>query len=310
MYRKIFLSEIVNLIDIKFTGKDCLIEGLNFCDRNSNYNSILSFVTSKKYRKVYAENNKVRALFITEELLPFYKELKNCSFFVVINPEKSFYELHDVLIKNTDFYDKNKNTKIESDIHESVIIEDNVQIGKNVRIGYNSVVKSNTIIKDNVKIGENVVVGAEGFQIVKINGLAQDIEHKGGVIIEEGVFIAAGTTISKSLFEGEVVIGKNTKIDSQVHIGHNCKIGENTVIAGNSLIMGSVDIGDNVWIAPSCAISNKVYLKNNSFVGSLSLVNRSTKENERIMGNPAIPMNDYIRLLIEQKKIVLSKKQK
>lgn len=309
MYRKIKLSEIEQLLGNSFLGGDCEINSLNLSDRASEYESVLSYVTSSRYVKAFTENTKIKALFLTEELLPVYQEVRDCSFFVVDKPEEVFYNLHQMLINKTDFY-KLKEEKIilTKDIHSSVIIEEGVYIGENVSIGYNSVIKKGTVIKDNVTIGENVVIGCEGFQIINMNGKQQAIQHMGGVLIEQDVFIAAGTTVSKSLFEGAVIIGENSKVDAQVHIGHNCIIGKNSVITGNSLLMGSVTIGNNVWIAPSSTIANKVELSDNSFVGSMSLVNKKTFEDEKVMGIPAVKFKDYMKLIVNQNKIILSKK--
>lgn len=309
MYRQIYLSQIEKLINKKFIGEDCLIQGVNFCDRKTNYNSIISYVTSKKYLNIFKENTNIRALFLSEDLLEVYQEVRECAFYVVDNPELSFYDLHELFIKDTDFYKSKENSIVLStSIHPSVVIEEGVRIGEHVKIGANSVIKSGTIIKDNVKIGANSVVGGEGFQIIYYDNVPHTIEHVGGVLIEENVFIGDCCSITKSLFEGTVVIKKNTKIDSQVHIGHNCEIGENTVITGNSLLMGSVKIGDNVWIAPSSTISNKVTLEDNTFVGSFSLVNKNSSKGEKLMGSPALNFNDYMKLLIAQKKTILKKK--
>jgi UDP-3-O-[3-hydroxymyristoyl] glucosamine N-acyltransferase len=312
MHRKLFLSEIENLISCEYIGKDIFIEGLNLCDRPTLYNSIISYVTSKKYKNSFLKNENIRALFLTKEMYNDYKALKNeCSFFIVKNPEEMFYELHHKLINLSDFYNLNSEKRLSrNNFHSSVIIENNVQIGENIKIGYNSIIKKGSIIGNNAVIGDNVVVGCEGFQVINLNGIIKHIEHVGGVNIGENVFIGSGTTISKALFEGHVIVGHNTKIDNQVHIGHNSIIGKNSVITGNCLLMGSVKIGDNVWIAPSSTISNRVNISDNSFIGSSSLLNRNTKKHEKMMGVPAINFDDYMKLIINNKKLILKNNKK
>ena len=309
-YRKISSVEISKLLNLDFYGPNVFVEGLNFCDRKSNYESILSFTTSSKYLKNYEDNNSVKILFLTESLLHKYKEKREATFFVSQNPEELFYKLHDLLLQN-DFYNGSESGYILTDqIHPSAVIDPTAKIGKNVIIGANSVVCSGSEINDNVIIGCNTVIGAEGFQIIFYNGIPQTIRHVGGVYIENNVFIGDSCSISKSLFEGCVVIKENTKIDSQVHIGHNCIIGANTVITANCVLMGSVEVGNNVWIAPSSTISNKVKLSDDTFVGSSSLVNRNSKQGEKLMGSPALEFGEYMKLIIKQKKYLIKSKKK
>ena len=300
--RKISAIDISKLLELDFYGSNVLVEGLNFCDRKSNYESILSFTTSIKYLKSFKNNTSIKILFLTENLFRKYKEIRNATFFVVPNPEESFYKLHNSLLDNN-FYSLPKNGYILTDkIHPSAIIDSNAKIGKNVIIGANSVICSGSEISDNVIIGCNTVIGAEGFQIVYYDGIPQIIRHVGGVHIEKNVFIGDSCSIHKSLFESCTVIKSNTKINSQVHIGHNCFIGKNTVITANCVLMGSVELGNNVWVAPSSTISNGVKLSDNTFIGSSSLVTRDSTVGQKLMGSPAIEFKKYAKLIIKQKK--------
>ena len=72
--------------------------------------------------------------------------------------------------------------------------------------------------------------------------------------------------------------------------------------------MGSVEIKDNVWISPCSTISNKCIISNNAFVGSDSLVVNNVGENMRVCGNPAMPVDEYFRILINQKKNIKRRK--
>lgn len=306
MFRKILLSEICKLTNLPFKGKDREINGLNLCNQQSSYSNIISYVTSIKFLDTFRNNNKITALLLPEELYESYAQIRaDVSFLIVPNPEEKFYEIHETLIQKTKFYQNKTFSQNNNNFHSSVIIEDGVEIGENVKIGYHSVIKSGTIIGNNVEIGDNVVIGSEGFQILKINGLNKKIPHVGGVILEDNVFVAAGSTISKSLFDGYVKIGENTKIDSQVHIGHNCEIGSNSVLTGNVLLMGSVKIGNDVWLSPSSTILNKVNVNDSAHIGSCSFVTRNVKNKTTVLGIPAIEQENYFKLEKEKFKLLL-----
>ena len=141
-YRKISSINISKLLKLDFYGPNVFVEGLNFCDRKSNYESILSFTTSLKFLKSYEDNTSVKILFLTESLLHKYKEKRDATFFVTPNPEELFYKLHNLLLDN-DFYRSFDSGYILTDqIHSSAVIDPTAKIGKNVIIGANSVICS------------------------------------------------------------------------------------------------------------------------------------------------------------------------
>lgn len=310
--KEIRISEIANLLGINYYGIDSDIDGLNLCNRETIANSVVSYITSQKYIANLMSNNKIRGLFVTKDVYDIILEKEdlrsNVAFFIVDYPEVVFYKLHEFLYSKTSFYKKFNFESILGQnciVHPNSVIEEGVVIGDNVKIGANSVIKKGTIINDNTVIGSCTVIGAQGFQLIyDENNVPFTVTHVGGTYIGRNVLINDNCTISNALFEGNVIIDENCKIDSQVHIGHNCIIGKNTVITGNSLLMGSVELKENVWIAPSTTVSNKCVVHNNSFVGSMSLVSNNISENSRVCGIPAIPIDEYIKMIVQQKKLI------
>jgi UDP-3-O-[3-hydroxymyristoyl] glucosamine N-acyltransferase len=307
---QIKISEIATILDIKYVGKDYEINELNLFHRESIYNSILSYLSSDKKISGVLANKAVKGLFITPEIYIATSLIDdlNISFLITDYPEVTFYRLHEYLYKETNFYKKFDFQPVIGNncfIHKTAIIDDGVILGDNVQVGANSVVKKGSRINDNTIIGCCTVIGGEGFQLIyDQNNTPFTVTHIGGTYIGKHVLINDNCTISNSLFEGDVIIEDNCKIDSQVHIGHNCKVGKNSVITGNSLLMGSVVLKENVWLAPSSTISNKCVVEDNSFVGSMSLVSNNIPKGTRVCGNPAIPINDYIRMIFHQKKLI------
>lgn len=292
--RNIKISEIAELMQLEFNGIDCTVNSLGFVNKQSNYNSVISFIGSKKYLIKLTENKNVKAIFINKEIVTdeaFLKIKDNISYFVVENPELSFYTLHDLLIKTDCFYNEFDFKTIigeNSNIAQSAFIEDGVKIGKNVFIDYNVIIKKGSVIGDNVHIGVGTVIGSEGFQLIRINNSGNlIIKHVGGCIIEDNVFIGDNTTICNSLFENTTFIGENTKIDNLVHIAHNCVIGKDCVLTAGVILAGSTTINNNVWLAPNSTVSNRVVLNNNSFIGIGSVVVRNVAEGVKVFGNPA-----------------------
>ena len=192
-----------------------------------------------------------------------------------------------------------------------VVIENGVKFGNNVRIGHNTIIKSGTIIGDNVSIGCCSVIGGEGFQLIKDKfGNNLNIPHTGGVYIGNNVSIGDCTTICKSLFEGFTRVGDYTKIDNHVHIAHNCNIGKNCSITAHCTMFGSSCIGNNIWLAPHSKIMNGAIVGDGTFIGTSSFVEGKIPPNSRLFGMPAKPIDEYIRDIVEFKKIIKHNKGK
>ncbi len=297
MERQIKLNEISKLLKLEFKGTDSVINGLNLCNRNTNYNSIISYVTSQNFLN-YATNNKnVKAIFITPKLYDENKDLFNIpiSFFITDNPEVEFYKLHNALYEKTDFYNKyDFKTKIgkNSYIHNKAVIEEGVIIGENVIIGANTVIKKGTVIENDVVIGCNNVIGGEGLQPIRLDdGNYHLIKHAGGVLLKHNVEIKHCTTIDNSLFEGNTYLGEYAKIDNLIHVAHNCKIGKNAVITAGCILCGSSIIEDNAWIGVNSSILNRVTVGENSLIGIMSAVTRDINKNCTAYGIPAKEKN-------------------
>lgn len=290
-YRKIDINEVSSIIGKNYIGDNKIINGLNLVNRDSIYDSILSYCTNEELLIRGLKNPKVKCLIISKEMLENIDTKQTaCTFFVVKNPEETFYFLHEELQK-TIFYKRNNvdySISKTSNIHKSCILEEEVSIGENVIIEPFVHIKKGTIIGDNCLIRSNSVIGAEGYQILKDNtGKPYLVNHVGGVKIGNNVSIGNNVTICKSLFEGYTIIGNNNKIDCQVHIGHNCEIGNDNCFVSGAILLGSVKIGNKTWIGPNTVILNKVIVEDRSFIGASSFVINNVKAATKVYGNPA-----------------------
>ena len=178
-------------------------------------------------------------------------------------------------------------------IGSNCIIESNVQIGKNCIIGSNVIIK-NSIIGNNVVIQDNCKIGQKGFGFIPLNGKNLKFPHIGQVNINDEVEIASGCTIDRGSIDN-TIIGKNTYLDNQVHIGHNVQIGSNCMIAGQVGFAGSSKIGNNVSIGGQAGVSGHLKIGNNVKIGGGSGVVKDIEDNQIVMGYPAIPLKEFIK---------------
>lgn len=293
MRRAVAVSELSNKMEVNYLGEDKEINGLNLCNRFSQYENILSYATDNTYVDIVKNNKKLACLIVNEKHLDIYKPLikeRGITLMPCAEPETVFYDIHEYLYEKTDFYEKYMfDSKIgeKCKIHESAIIEDGVRIGNYVTIGANSVIKKGTVIKEFCSVGCNTVVGAEGFQIIKEKGWNRRIEHSGGILIEQNVSIGDNVTIGNSLFENTAFIGKNVMIDNLAYIGHNVVIEKGVVITAGTVLCGSVTVKSGAWIGPNSSILNRVVIGEGAKIGMGSVVTRDIPKKTLAYGVPA-----------------------
>jgi len=182
--------------------------------------------------------------------------------------------------------------KEDVSIGAHTIISAHSFIGKNVTIGTNCLIHPNvtvlhdTFIGDNVIIHSGAVIGADGFGFEWDGQKQVKIPHIGNVIIMDDVEIGANTTIDRGTLDS-TTIGKGTKMDNLIQIGHNVQIGEHCIIAGTSAIGGSSKIGNHVIMAGGSAVINNITIGDNCVVLAKTMVTKNMPENSMVSGYTA-----------------------
>ncbi len=235
----------------------------------------------------------------------FQKSLESAASIIILNEEVECPEGKVILIHDEPFqaYNKlvlrfrpfrylNQNIHPEAQIHPSTIIEPNVVIGHNVVIGKNCHIQANAVIYADVIIGDNVViqscsvVGSDAFYLKKTPEKYHVWNSCGRVIIEDDVLVGAACTINKGV-SGDTVIGKGTKFDSQIHIGHGAVIGKNCLFAAQVGIGGKTIVEDGVVLYGQVGVAQNLLIGENAVVLAKSGVSRNLDSNKVYFGYPA-----------------------
>jgi len=196
-------------------------------------------------------------------------------------------------------------------IGDDTIVMPNVFIGKEVVIGKHCVIHPNVTIMDYTVIGDNVVIqagtviGSDAFYYnTKKN---RDVWYKrmqscGNVIIEDDVEIGAGCTIDRGV-TASTFIGRGTKLDNMVHIGHDTYVGKNCLFAAQVGIAGATIIEDGVTLWGQVGVSKTLTIGANAVVLAQSGVPSSLKGNKTYFGYPAEDASVKRRELVWIKRI-------
>jgi UDP-3-O-[3-hydroxymyristoyl] glucosamine N-acyltransferase len=178
-----------------------------------------------------------------------------------------------------------------------------VTIGADVTIGGQGLFHSGVRIGHNCRIGErvivhgNAVIGADGFSfapdLMSASAFTaavavQRIHSLGNVVIGDDVEIGACSTIDRATLES-TRIGRGTKIDDHVHIGHNVTIGESCILCGMVGISGSVVMGDRVRLGGGVGVGDHVRIGDQAVVAAGSGVGSDVAPGAFVSGYPALP---------------------
>lgn len=196
-------------------------------------------------------------------------------------------------------------------IGKNTIIMPNVFIGRDVQIGNNCIIHPNVCLMDYTIIGNNVVIqagtviGSDAFYYnTKKN---RDVWYKrmqscGNVVIEDDVEIGAGCTIDRGV-TASTFIGRGSKLDNMVHIGHDNYIGKNCLFAAQVGIAGATIIEDGVTLWGQAGINKTITIGANAVVMGQSGVTNSLKGGKTYFGYPAGEAAEKRRELVWIKRI-------
>ena len=184
-----------------------------------------------------------------------------------------------------------------------------VSIGNHVHLGAGCRLYPHVTIYDGVRIGDRVtlhagaVIGADGFGFALHAGRYEKFPQVGTVEIGDDVEIGANSCIDRAAL-GVTSIGAGTKIDNQVHIGHNCRLGKHVVIAAQTGLSGGVTVGDYAVIGGQVGIGDKARIEAHAVLGSGSgvLTSKIVRAGEVMWGTPARPLREYLRQLAHASK--------
>jgi len=174
------------------------------------------------------------------------------------------------------------NVSIGADVTlgENVVIQAGCVIGDGASIGEGSLLYPNVTVYAACRIGRNAiihagaVIGSDGFGFAPDQGQWVKIPQIGRVIIGDDVEIGANTAIDRGALE-DTVIGDGSKLDNQVHIGHNCKIGKNCLLCGCVGIAGSTELKDNVIVGGASEIEGHISIAAGVVISGGTTVTRS-----------------------------------
>jgi len=298
------LREIAKLVDIPFIG-----------DENFEILGINEIHVVEKGDIVFVDHPKY-----------YDKALNSAATTILINKQVTCPEGKSLLISKDPFRDFNKITKHfnpfnaskesvsdSATIGQGTVIQPNVFIGNNVAIGKNCVIHPNVTIYDNTVIGNNVIIhantvlGADAFYYKKRPTGYDKLISGGRVVLKDDVDLGASCTIDRGV-TGDTTIGEGTKIDNQVHVGHDTIIGKKCLIASQTGIAGCVIIEDEVTIWGQVGTNSGITIGKGAIILGQTGVTKSVVGGKSYFGTPISESREKLKEMAEIKRFLKDRK--
>lgn len=293
------LKEIAELIDAAFVGaEDFPVLGMN--EIHVVTPGDIVFVDHPKY---------------------YDKALQSKATVVLINKEVACPEGKALLISDDPFRDFNVLTQNfrpfiaagsavaeTAQIGAGTVIQPNAFIGNHVTIGENCTIHANVCIYDHCILGNNVtihagtVLGADAFYYKKRPEGFDQLLSGGRVIVEDDVHIGAGCTIDRGV-TGDTTIGKGSKLDNQIQIGHDTVLGKKCLIASHTGIAGCVVVEDEVTLWGQVGVISGITIGKGATVLAQSGVGHTLEGGKTYFGSPAGEAREKMRELASLKNL-------
>lgn len=217
-------------------------------------------------------------------------------------------------------------------IGPDAVIGAGVVIGRDVKIGARCRILPNAVIDSGVEIGDDTEIGACASLTTCIVGsrvriypgarIGQDgfgfaidpaghvtVPQLGRVIIEDDVEVGANATIDRGAGP-DTVIGRGTRIDNLVQIGHNVRIGKGCIIVAQVGISGSTELADFVAVGGQVGVAGHLKIGAGARIAAQSGIMRDVPPRTEVMGSPAVPIKEFMRRFALVGKLLKSAREK
>jgi UDP-3-O-[3-hydroxymyristoyl] glucosamine N-acyltransferase len=183
----------------------------------------------------------------------------------------------------------------ETTVYPGVFVGPRAKIGRNCILYPNAVIYDDCILGDRVIVHAGACIGQDGYGFSTHQGTHHKIPQIGNVIIEDDVEIGANCAIARAAI-GSTVVGRGTKLDSLVMIGHNAKIGPDGLLVAQVGIAGSTSIGHHATVAGQVGVAGHLKIGDNVTIAAKAGVMSDIADQQTMIGIPAMPAQQARRV--------------
>ena len=316
------LSEIASTLGARLDGQDCEVTGVAGIEEA--HPGQITFVSNPKYAAA-AKTTKASAV-IVDEIFPAISvatlRTKN-PYLAFARAIALFYQAPKYRpgVHSTAVISESAKIGDHSHIGAYAVIDEDVEIGdhavilphvviyRGARIGKNFFAHAHAVVREYCQLGDDVVlqngaiVGADGFGFAKDSeGNWEKITQSGTAILENNVEVQANACIDRASV-GETRIGRDTKVDNLVQVGHGSTVGEHTMLCAQVGLAGSTVVGNNVILAGQVGVAGHCTIGDGAIATAQSGIPNDVDKGKMVSGYPAIDNRQWLRTVAVYNKL-------
>ena len=188
-------------------------------------------------------------------------------------------------------------------IGENAVLHSFVTIYRGARIGANFFAHAHAVVREFCRIGDRVIlqngviIGGDGLGYAKnADGTWYKMAQSGPAVLEDDVEVQANACIDRATV-GETRIGRGTKIDDLVRVGHASKVGANSMLCGQVGLAGSTRIGENCILAGQVGTAGHLTVGDGTVITAQSGVPNDVPPHALYSGYPAVENREWLRMM-------------
>lgn len=188
-------------------------------------------------------------------------------------------------------------------LHSFVTIYRGARIGTKFFAHAHAVVRESCVIGDRVILQNGVIIGGDGLGFAKrADGRWHKMAQSGPTVLEDDVEIQANSCVDRATV-GETRIGRGTKIDDLVVIGHASQVGENGMICGQAGLAGSTRVGNNCILAGQVGTAGHLTIGDGTVITAQSGVPNDVPARALYSGYPAVENRQWLKMMAGLKRL-------
>jgi UDP-3-O-[3-hydroxymyristoyl] glucosamine N-acyltransferase len=300
-------GRVENASDIKISG----VAGIEEASAAQ-----ITFVANPKYAGA-ARSTKAGAIIVGEDFPALDRPLLRHSnpYLAFAHAIELFYESpkHQPGIHKTAVIDASAKIGEGASIGPYVVIERDVELGdrctllphvviySGARIGRNFFAHAHAVVRENCRLGNNVilqngaVIGSDGFGFAKDDGGEwHKIIQSGPAVLEDDVEVQANACIDRASV-GETRVGRGSKVDNLVQVGHGSKVGERTLLCAQVGLAGSTQVGNDVILAGQVGVAGHCSIGDGVIATAQTGIPNDVAAGKVVSGYPAIDNRQWLR---------------
>lgn len=179
-------------------------------------------------------------------------------------------------------------------VHAHCVIGEEAELGDDCTLHHGVTLYPHTVVGKRVILHAGVRLGVDGFGYVRTERGHERIPHVGRCVVGDDVEIGANSTVDRGSID-DTVIGRGTKLDNLVHVGHNVRIGERCLLMAQVGVAGSTRVEDDVILAGQVGLAGHLTVGSGARVGAQGGVIGDVEPGTTVWGTPARPHREVLR---------------